>query len=1645
MALTKVSGDFIQSGSITQGHLHTNHGITTTHIAEGDKLFFTNARVDARIQGSLSTSDLSEGANLYYTDARARAAISVSGNALSYNSSTGVITSNYEESPIFTGNVTIDDGKIIFERNANNEVALEFSNVDGVPDDTAKLKVQDKGLLWEAGGTNGSKLWMYSGTWNSTVFLNAGTFNIRAEDSTGRAVFNSAGLTITNNLDVDGGNITLGGTGRIQGIDTVSANTDAANKLYVDNQVAGIVDSAPGTLDTLNELAAALGDDANFSTTVTNSIATKLPLAGGTLTGALSGTSATFSGIGQFAGAIKITETGTSQNILIGNQDSGGANKPAMINGVNGHIRIGYGNSWSGEGGTFTSQMTFNADGAEIIGSSSSNNAFKVTRGDGGGQAFRVQNAGEVVVSNNYFYAAGSGTSMYVQNTAVFRGNIVNDGAAGVVIGDDLTVNDTLFVSEYIRHSGNTNSHIRFQNNRIGIFANSGTAGYIDLHDNGNVYIGASNSTAATFTSSGVTFTGTITASGYNNSNWDTAYGWGNHASAGYLTSYTETDTLATVTARGASTSTAVTLSNMGNHYQGHFYWDAYSADGAHYPHFLDGGNANGVDVNWRLYTGSTNSVTHLWNVTKTEFRNQLHTTVDARAPIYYDRNNTAFFTDPASTSVVNILKAGSTGGSWGSTKIATSTDAGWGTSGSYPFIGSGPGSTGSIIMLHNPHVPFRTDNSRSGASGRAGLRCAINTSATNYWDIGLIGDEFEIFRNASSTQIFRADPNGNTFSSASSRAPIFYDSNDTAKYLNPNGTSILDTVKFSGSTNNGRFFGDSWGLKLQTDSGYIQFGPANTSHAHIYTDRSNFYFDKQIQLLGGSLINQNDIRAQIFYDLNNTGYYIDPASTSIVNTVYFGNNTNNGFVSGYGTYSLNIGRVAQMSLDWNANYNNPSNHGIMSTDSAGNFADSVSINSYNDITLRLDSNNNNATSALRVMDGTTQAADIFVIDQAAKATLGRSGFNPQLSLMYLDSGSGAGWDTSIHIGRTDDLPNGTGFPTYTATGGYGIQFQANSDGVFYGMKQYTTGHYRPYINWGDDTSDSPMEIAYNGTAKFTLSYDGINYATGSHRAPIFYDSNNTAYRIDLSDSGNSIVGAGSYNAASYNKPGLLLNASGTGSSGAAFGMQQVTAEGWTGVFVDYEPYTGWGLYHDNPNNYFCVTSESSSGGIRSFTVPSRSSGNRTAYEKIRFDQNGGDIQSGGSIYANAFYYRTNTGYVANPAGTSVMYRVELDNKLDMRAQTGTWIESNVMSDAIGWNASYGVYIGSNVGGTHYLRGNGTFTTGGNTYNLLHAGNWTGTVNYLPERSTITYGLTGLQFTDISGTGGAGTNGNAPGNPFSDWHYHMIMNHGNNNGYYADFAISFHNDRMHFRRVVANSFNTWREIYHSGSTNFSTLNMSSGNAFTSPSGGTIKTSSNFYAERFYDYDDTTRYVDVNSTSYIATLHTSGTIQAGNSGTGNIYIGNTGVSGSGNHFRFHTNNSQTYFDMNCGTINWRQGSSTRYYFYPSTANMTINGTLTQYSDIRYKTNIVEIPDAIDKVKSIRGVYYNRTDFNTEPTKIGVIAQEVEVLMPELILQAEDTDLKSVSYNELTAVLVQAIKEQQTIIDDLKTRIETLENQ
>ena len=95
----------------------------------------------------------------------------------------------------------------------------------------------------------------------------------------------SSGTTTLNNLVLNG---TVDfNTARLTDIGTPINSSDAATMGYVQTQINNLINGAPATLDTLQELAQALNDDAAFNTTITNSIATKLPLAGGTMSGAI--------------------------------------------------------------------------------------------------------------------------------------------------------------------------------------------------------------------------------------------------------------------------------------------------------------------------------------------------------------------------------------------------------------------------------------------------------------------------------------------------------------------------------------------------------------------------------------------------------------------------------------------------------------------------------------------------------------------------------------------------------------------------------------------------------------------------------------------------------------------------------------------------------------------------------------------------------------------------------------------------------------------------------------------------------------------------------------------------------------------------------------------------------------------------------------------------------------------------------------------------------------------------------------------------------------------------------------------------------------------------------------------------------------
>jgi hypothetical protein len=103
-----------------------------------------------------------------------------------------------------------------------------------------------------------------------------------------------------------------------------------------------------------------------------------------------------------------------------------------------------------------------------------------------------------------------------------------------------------------------------------------------------------------------------------------------------------------------------------------------------------------------------------------------------------------------------------------------------------------------------------------------------------------------------------------------------------------------------------------------------------------------------------------------------------------------------------------------------------------------------------------------------------------------------------------------------------------------------------------------------------------------------------------------------------------------------------------------------------------------------------------------------------------------------------------------------------------------------------------------------------------------------------------------------------------------------------------------------------------------------------------------------------------------------------------------------------------------------------------YFTPSTGqlNATIFNSL---SDKRVKKNIKTVDDALNTVNDLRGVKFNWKETSTP--SIGLIAQEVEKLLPELVHTGHNGE-KSVNYGGVVGVLVEAIKE-------LTTRIEKLE--
>jgi hypothetical protein len=125
-----------------------------------------------------------------------------------------------------------------------------------------------------------------------------------------------------------------------------------------------------------------------------------------------------------------------------------------------------------------------------------------------------------------------------------------------------------------------------------------------------------------------------------------------------------------------------------------------------------------------------------------------------------------------------------------------------------------------------------------------------------------------------------------------------------------------------------------------------------------------------------------------------------------------------------------------------------------------------------------------------------------------------------------------------------------------------------------------------------------------------------------------------------------------------------------------------------------------------------------------------------------------------------------------------------------------------------------------------------------------------------------------------------------------------------------------------------------------------------------------------------------------------------------------------------------------------------GKSINNYNYAGLfdGSVYVTGAIYEYSDLRAKKDVATIPSALDKILALRGVYFNwqkPQGMHSDRRQVGVIAQEIEQVFPELVNTNKETGSKSVNYNGLVAPLIQAVKEQQDTIKTLESRLAALE--
>ena len=372
------------------------------------------------------------------------------------------------------------------------------------------------------------------------------------------------------------------------------------------------------------------------------------------------------------------------------------------------------------------------------------------------------------------------------------------------------------------------------------------------------------------------------------------------------------------------------------------------------------------------------------------------------------------------------------------------------------------------------------------------------------------------------------------------------------------------------------------------------------------------------------------------------------------------------------------------------------------------------------------------------------------------------------------------------------------------------------------------------------------------------------------------------------------------------------------------------------------------------------------------------------------------------SIRSPIFYDFNDTGYYVDPNGTSELsgfsngtkaragLSIHHNNRQSNTGDTNYWVGSQ------GWGATYTWNSAFNALGSCFLDQWGTGMTGhpqNNGSNYIHAQGLQ--VLHYRDGGSVSYGW------QMVGAGDAA-------------------------------------NRWWLRGKWGSTYRSWYEIV------LYDINV----------GGSL------YPSIVYDSNDTGYYVDPNGSSQLQG-HTRFGPYAGSTSSGNqsgVEIRNNGGTGDGDVacISWHCANywglqMHLRHDGYFGIGGW-SASTWRWYSNTSNGDMTAAGNVTAYSDPRLKEDVKVIESAIDKVKQLNGVKFKWIESSVigHPGEYdyGILSTDVEKIAPELVVnsihEAPEGDFyKTVAYDKLVAFTIEAIKEQQVIIESQEARIAKLE--